>query len=120
MPTQSKATAFSVIPRALQLRGLSAFSLEDRRLNREGFEAAAAGVGSKLTFLGVLYSLGSWLASSEAGVIAGILLGAIGLLANVYYKRQENLRQRARDAREQAEHEARMQRFRIASVPQSV
>lgn len=64
-------------------------------------DAAVAAVGSKATYAGATASATSWLLSSEAGVLAGIVVGVCGLAVNFYFKRRE-------DARLQAEHDARM------------
>lgn len=63
-----------------------------------------SGVGHKFTIGGSIWSLFSWLASSQAGVLFGILLGITGLLVNWYFKRRQ-------DEREQREHEARMRKL---------
>lgn len=80
-------------------------------MSREAVEAAAATVGSKVTYTGAGATVASWLLSSEFGVLAGLLLGIAGLLVNIYFKRQENQRQQARDARELEEHLARMRKL---------
>jgi len=68
-------------------------------------EAAAAAVASKMTYAGAGTSVWGWFASSEAGVILGIVIGVIGLLVNIFFR----LRQ---DRRHQTEHEARMRAIR--------
>ncbi|CAN7536502.1 holin [Variovorax sp. LjRoot130] len=80
-------------------------------MSREAIEATVAAAGSKVTYTGAGASVASWLLSSEFGVAAGLLLGIAGLLVNIYFKRQENLRQQARDEREKEEHQARMRRL---------
>lgn len=57
--------------------------------------------GNKVTQTGALTSVGSWIVSSEAGVIIGLIVGVSGLVMQWYFNRR-------RDKREQAEHEARM------------
>lgn len=61
-------------------------------------------VGSKATYAGAGTSFAGWLFSSEFGVLVGIVLGVVGLLVNVWFKRRQ-------DAREQMEHEARMRKL---------
>ena len=67
--------------------------------------AASAG---KATQIGAGTTIVSWLVSSEAGVAAGIVIGLMGLLMNWHYRRKEFRIQEQRNAREQAEYEARM------------
>ena len=64
-------------------------------------DATLAAVGSKATYTGAGTSVLGWWASSEAGVIIGIVLGIIGLAFNWYFRRRE-------DYRQEAEHQARM------------
>lgn len=60
-----------------------------------------ASLGGKTTQVGAGTSLLGWLTSSEFGVVAGIVIGVVGLSMQWWYSRK-------RDRREQAEHEARM------------
>ena len=71
---------------------------------QQHIDATLSAVGSKATYTGAGTSLVGWMASSEFGVIAGIVLGVVGLLVNLYFKRKQ-------DAREQREHEARMRKL---------
>jgi hypothetical protein len=64
-------------------------------------DATVASAASKTTYTGASVTLGGWLVSSEAAVLAGIVLGLAGFCVNLYF------RSRA-DAREEAEHRARM------------
>lgn len=64
-------------------------------------DATIASAASKTTYGGASVTLGGWLVSSEAAVLAGIVLGLAGFVVNLYF------RSRA-DAREEAEHRARM------------
>ena len=64
-------------------------------------DATIASAASKTTYTGATFTLGGWLVSSEAAVLAGIVLGLAGFCVNLYF------RSRA-DAREEAEHRARM------------
>ena len=64
-------------------------------------DATIASAASKTTYGGASVTLGGWLVSSEAAVLAGIVLGLAGFCVNLYF------RSRA-DAREEAEHRARM------------
>lgn len=70
-------------------------------MNREAIEATAATLGSKAAYTGASTAVGSWLLSSEFGVFAGLLIGVIGLLTNLFF-------QHRRDKREEREHERRM------------
>ena len=67
-------------------------------------ETAIAAAASKATLAGAGVTVGSWLTSSEFGVVAGILIGVIGLGVNWYFRRKT-------DKREQLEYEARMRRM---------
>jgi hypothetical protein len=68
-------------------------------------DATIASAASKTTYGGASVTLGGWLVSSEAAVLAGIVLGLAGFCVNLYF------RSRA-DAREEAEHKARMSALR--------
>lgn len=70
-------------------------------MNREAIEATAATLGSKAAYTGASTAVGSWLLSSEFGVFAGLLIGVLGLLTNLFF-------QYKRDRREEREHERRM------------
>lgn len=63
-----------------------------------------AAAGSKATFAGAGASIFGWLTSSEFGVVAGIVIGVVGLAVNWYFRRKT-------DKREQREYEARMRRM---------
>lgn len=67
-------------------------------------DVSIAAIGSKATYAGAGTTVASWFLSSQFGVLAGIVLGVVGLLVNVYFKRRQ-------DERDQAEHEARMRRL---------
>ena len=64
-------------------------------------DATVASAASKTTYTGASVTLGGWLVSSEAAVLAGIVLGLAGFCVNLYF------RSRA-DAREEEAHRARM------------
>ncbi len=70
-------------------------------MSREALDATAATIGSKAAYTGASTAVGSWLLSSEFGVFAGLLIGVLGLLTNLYF-------QRRRDRREEVEHQRRM------------
>lgn len=74
-------------------------------LKQTTIDATLAAAGSKATYAGAGTSLLSWLVSSEAGVVFGIVLGVVGLLVNLYFKWRD-------DKRQQIEHEARMRAIR--------
>lgn len=77
-------------------------------MNREAMDAAAATIGTKAAYTGATTTVGSWLLSSEFGVIAGLLIGVVGLLTNLYFNHR-------RDRREEREHQRRM--AQMASRP---
>lgn len=64
-------------------------------------DATFAAIGHKTAQVGGAGSVLSWLASSEAGVVLGILIGIVGLGVQFYYRRKQ-------DKREQEEHDAKM------------
>ena len=70
-------------------------------MNRETIDVTAAAAGSKAAYGGATTTIGSWLLSSEFGVVVGILIGIAGLLTNLYF-------QHRRDQREEREHQKRM------------
>lgn len=74
-------------------------------IKHQTLEATVAAAASKATYAGAGTSVWGWFASSEAGVILGIVIGVIGLLVNIFFR----LRQ---DRRSQTEHEARMRAIR--------
>jgi hypothetical protein len=72
---------------------------------QQTLDATIASAASKTTYTGASVTLGGWLVSSEAAVLAGIVLGLAGFVVNLYF------RSRA-DAREEREHHARMTALR--------
>jgi hypothetical protein len=71
------------------------------QVTNASIDATIASAASKTTYTGASVTLGGWLVSSEAAVLFGIVLGVAGFAVNLYF------RSRA-DAREEAEHRARM------------
>jgi hypothetical protein len=71
------------------------------QVTNASIDATIASAASKTTYTGASVTLGGWLVSSEAAVLVGIVLGVAGFAVNLYF------RSRA-DAREEAEHRARM------------
>lgn len=75
-------------------------------------EIVGASVAGKTAYAGAGATVASWLVSSEAGIVLGVLVGVLGLIANfVFQKRRDRREQHFRerqDAREQREHDARM------------
>lgn len=71
------------------------------QVTNASIDATIASAASKTTYTGASVTLGGWLVSSEAAVLFGIVLGVAGFAVNLYF------RSRA-DAREEAEHQARM------------
>jgi hypothetical protein len=70
----------------------------------EHIDVTLAAIGSKATYTGAGATFVGWILSSQFGVLAGVLIGALGLLLNFYFRRRQ-------DAREQQEHEARMRKL---------
>lgn len=77
----------------------------------DAIDATAATLGSKAAYTGASTAVGSWLLSSEFGVIAGLLIGVTGLLVNLYFHHR-------RDLREEREHQRRM--AHMASRPEDL
>jgi hypothetical protein len=71
------------------------------QVTNASIDATIASAASKTTYTGASVTLGGWLVSSQAAVLFGIVLGVAGFAVNLYF------RSRA-DAREEAEHRARM------------
>ena len=68
---------------------------------QQTLDATIASAASKTTYTGASVTLGGWLVSSEAAVLFGIVLGVAGFAVNLIYRHRA-------DAREEAEHQARM------------
>lgn len=68
-------------------------------------DAVVASVASKATYVGAGTSFIGWLTTSEAGVAVGIILGIVGFIVNLYFKRRE-------DRRQQEQYEAQMRAIR--------
>lgn len=68
-------------------------------------DAVVASVASKATYVGAGTSFIGWLTTSEAGVAVGIILGIVGFIVNLYFKRRE-------DRRQQEQHDAQMRAIR--------
>lgn len=74
-------------------------------------DAFIAATASKSTYAGAATSIFGWVTSSEFGVVAGIILGVLGLAVNWHFRSREDRRAQAAEKREQLEHEARMRRL---------
>lgn len=78
-------------------------------------DAALAAAGSKVTYAGSGVTITGWLLSSEFAVLVGMLLGLAGFIVNWYYRHRltkvEIRIMQERNAREAAEHRARMGRY---------
>lgn len=72
--------------------------------NQNALEATVVAAASKVTYTGAGAATVSWFASSEFGVIAGLLIAAAGLLTNLFF-------QVRRDRREEREHQRRMDKM---------
>lgn len=68
-------------------------------------DVTLAAVGSKATYTGAGASFIGWVLSSQFGVLAGVVIGVVGLLVNLYFRSRQ-------DAREEREHEARMRKLK--------
>ncbi len=71
--------------------------------------ANAAGLASKTTLAGSATAGVGWVASSAFFGWAGIVIAALGLLVNLYYRRKEHQLKLRDEHRKEAEHQARMQ-----------
>lgn len=61
-------------------------------------DATVATFGLKAAYTGSGATIGSWLLSSEFGILIGIVIGVLGLITNWYF-------QHKRDKREEKEHQ---------------
>ena len=76
----------------------------------DAIDATMAAVGTKATYTGVGVSGLGWFLSNEFFGLAGILIGAAGLLITWYYKHKAN-------KRHEREHELRMLLLRSGHRP---
>lgn len=79
---------------------------------QQAAEAIVASAASKSMYTGAGLTLGGWWTSNEFLGLAGLLIATLGFATNWYYKhkltRAEIAAMQAREARESAEHRARM------------
>lgn len=79
---------------------------------RSILDAGSASAASKATYLGAGVTVGGSLSMNEMVGVAGLVLTLLTFAVNWYYKHKltqaEITAMRAREAREQAEHNARM------------
>jgi heme/copper-type cytochrome/quinol oxidase subunit 2 len=80
-------------------------------MNRDAIDATAATLGTKAAYTGATTTVGSWLLSSEFGVIAGLFVGVIGLLTNLYFQHRRDKREQRAHELEEIEHARRMERM---------
>lgn len=75
-------------------------------------EAIVASAASKGMYTGAGITLGGWWTSNEFLGIAGLLIALLGFMVNWFYKHRLTMAEiramEAKEAREQAEHNARM------------
>jgi len=74
-------------------------------MKNEAAELVIASTASKSTYAGAASMFFGWLASSEAAIVIGMIVGVAGLLVNWYYKAKS-------DRRQTVEHELRAARLR--------
>jgi hypothetical protein len=80
-------------------------------MSHESFDAAMNKTGVVATQTGGGISLYGWFASQDPLTLLGIVIAVAGLALQVWYTLQRNQRDRARELREQIEHQAKMHRF---------
>jgi hypothetical protein len=61
-------------------------------MKNEAIEASVAAVASKSTYAGAGSAALGWFLSNEFAVVFGIVVAAVGLLVNWYYKRKADRR----------------------------
>ena len=61
-------------------------------MKSEAAELVVASTASKSTYAGAAGMVMGWVASSEAAVILGMVVGVLGLLVNWYYKAKSDRR----------------------------
>lgn len=74
-------------------------------VRQQTIDATGAALGSKAAYTGATTTIGSWILSSEFGMLAGVVIGVLGLLISFYF-------QNRRDRREEREHQHRLTRLR--------
>jgi membrane protein implicated in regulation of membrane protease activity len=86
-------------------------------MNRETIEAAIAGAASKTTYVGAgAAGIGAWAASNILSLL-GVVIAILGYITNWYFRREQDRREKAKDDREKAEHEARMRSYQLNFDP---
>lgn len=71
-------------------------------------DATAATLGTKAAYTGATTTVGSWLVSSEFGVLIGVLIGVAGLLVNLYFNHRRDQREAHAARLAEIEHRRRM------------
>lgn len=80
-------------------------------MNRDAIDATAVTIGTKAAYTGATTTVGGWLLSSEFGVIAGLIIGLLGLLTNLYFQHRRDRREERAAQLEEVEHQKRMKRL---------
>lgn len=79
-------------------------------------EAALAATGSKATYTGAGMTIGGWALSSEFAVLFGMIIGALGLGVQWYYRHKLTMAEirlkEEQAAREREAHAARMEAYK--------
>jgi hypothetical protein len=82
----------------------------------DNFDAAMVSIGTKATYTGATTTTVGWILSSEFGVLAGVMIGVLGLLTNWWFQHRRDMREQADFARrerlEELEHQRRMDKLR--------
>jgi cytochrome c biogenesis factor len=75
--------------------------MSEKDIAGSAVEAAVVAGGLKVTQTSAAVSVVSWLLSSEAGMVIGLLIAALSASAQIYFLRK-------RDQREEREHQRRL------------
>lgn len=89
-------------------------------MSRDAIESTVIAATNKATATGSVTALLGWFTTNEALGLMGLTVGALGLVVNWYYRREQNLREERRHAMEEREHIRRMEKMRTAPSPLEV
>ena len=85
-------------------------------MKADAIDATMVSIGTKATYTGATTTTVGWILSSEFGVLAGVLIGVLGLLTNWWFQHRRDKREQSDFARrerlEELEHQRRMDKLR--------
>ena len=86
-------------------------------MKNETIDATMAAIGTKAAYTGAGVSGLGWFVSNEFFGLAGVIIGAVGLLITWYYKHKADKRHALENQRREEERAMRMQLMRTSGVP---